>query len=54
MTVEARKAALQRKHATIEAQLQSMSSNPSADEKEERELKREKLRLKDEIARLGG
>lgn len=53
MSIEARKAALQRKHAALEAQLQSLLTHPSADPNEEKQLKREKLRLKDELRRLG-
>lgn len=54
MTIEARKASLQRKHAELEEQLQSLVTHPSTDPDEEKKLKREKLRLKDELARLAG
>ncbi|UOM35154.1 YdcH family protein [Acuticoccus sp. I52.16.1] len=52
MSAEARKAALERKHAAIEAELQTLVTQPSADQLVSAQLKREKLRLKDEIARL--
>jgi hypothetical protein len=52
MTTDARKAALERKHAALEEKLQSLHTHPSADPAEERQIKREKLRVKDEIARL--
>lgn len=52
MSVEARKAALERKHAAIEAELQSIITHPSSDQLVANQLKREKLRVKDEIAKL--
>ncbi len=52
MTTDARKAALEKKHAQIEAELQSLTCHPSVDTLNTAQLKREKLRLKDEIARL--
>lgn len=52
MSTEARKAALERKHAAIEAELQTIASHPSIDQLTAVQLKREKLKLKDEIARL--
>lgn len=52
MSAEARKAALERKHAAIEAELHSLTTQPSTDQLAALKLKREKLRLKDEIARL--
>jgi hypothetical protein len=54
MSVEGRKAALERKHAEIEAELRSLAHHPSADPETEKNLKREKLKLKDELQRLGG
>ncbi|WP_420391922.1 YdcH family protein [Acuticoccus sp.] len=54
MSVEARKAALERRHAAIEVELQSLSTRPSPDAAMTSQLKREKLRLKDELARLSG
>lgn len=52
MSAEARKAALERKHAAIEAELQQITTHPSVDPLTAGQLKREKLRVKDEIARL--
>ena len=54
MTIEARKASLERKHAELEAQLDALLAHPAHDPKEEQQLKREKLRVKDEISRLAG
>ncbi|MCF3935818.1 DUF465 domain-containing protein [Acuticoccus sp. M5D2P5] len=44
--------ALERKHAALEAELQSLATKPSVDTTIAAQIKREKLRLKDEIARL--
>jgi hypothetical protein len=52
MSTEARKAALERRHAAIEAELQTITTHPSADSLTAVALKREKLRLKDEIVRI--
>ncbi|WP_245943886.1 YdcH family protein [Acuticoccus kandeliae] len=52
MSAESRKAALERKHAALEAELQSLSHQPSLDGLQAIQIKREKLRVKDEIARL--
>jgi hypothetical protein len=52
MTTDARKAALERRHAALEAELQNLAAHPSVDNLSMAQLKREKLRLKDEIARL--
>lgn len=54
MSVEARKAALERRHAALEAELQQVAAKPSTDPLTATQLKREKLKLKDEIARLKG
>ncbi|MEM7268456.1 MAG: DUF465 domain-containing protein [Pseudomonadota bacterium] len=43
---------LRRKHAVLEQELESELRSPSADDLHLTHLKREKLRLKDEIARL--
>lgn len=43
---------LERRHATLEQQLQSAKHHPSMDEIELGNLKRQKLKLKDEISRL--
>ena len=52
MATDARKAALERRHAAIEAELQAISAQPSVDPLMAQQLKREKLRLKDELVRL--
>jgi len=52
MSVEARKEALERRHAVLEAQLQSLTTRPKSDSLQAAALKREKLRVKDEMARL--
>lgn len=52
MSVEARKESLERRHAALEAQLQSVTTRPQADTLKAAALKREKLRVKDEMARL--
>ena len=43
---------LQQKHQALESQLSSLIKNPSATDTELAILKREKLKLKDEIYRL--
>ena len=52
MSTEARKAALERRHAALEAELQAITTHPSIDSLTAAALKREKLRLKDEIVRI--
>ncbi|TCV60818.1 hypothetical protein EDE05_12542 [Neorhizobium sp. R1-B] len=52
MTVQAHIASLERKHGDLEEELQSILASPSADDREIAELKRRKLRLKDEMQRL--
>ncbi|GAB5374778.1 MAG: hypothetical protein AcusKO_12400 [Acuticoccus sp.] len=54
MSVEARKEALERRHAAVEAQLHTISTSPQADSLKAAALKREKLRLKDAIVQLDG
>jgi hypothetical protein len=53
MSIEDRLASLKNKHAAIEAQLDEESHRPHPDDKHIAELKRQKLRLKDEISRIG-
>ena len=43
---------LERKHRAIESKLAEALAHPSSDEAQIRELKRQKLMIKDEIARL--
>jgi hypothetical protein len=52
MTVEAHLATLERKHGTLEEQLHAEMTRPSAKDQVIAELKRQKLRIKDEIERL--
>ena len=52
MTVQAHIASLEKKHGDLEQELQSILASPSADDREIAELKRRKLRLKDEMQRL--
>lgn len=52
MSVEARKQALERRHAALESELQTLTTKPQGDSLQVAALKREKLRLKDEIVRL--
>ena len=52
MSTDARKAALERRHAAIEAELHNLNLHPSADQLAQSQLKREKLRLKDEFSRI--
>ncbi|QIE57170.1 DUF465 domain-containing protein [Pikeienuella piscinae] len=44
---------LRRKHASLEQRIEKELRSPAADDLQITELKREKLRLKDEITRLG-
>lgn len=52
MSLEAHLATLQRKHGDLEEQLSALSASPSADDSEIADIKRRKLALKDEIAKL--
>lgn len=52
MSTDARKASLEKKHAALEAELQTLTTHPSSDPLTAVQLKREKLKLKDEIVRL--
>ena len=52
MTIEAHIETLEKKHGVLEEQLQSAMLHPSADDTEIAELKRQKLRVKDQIERL--
>ena len=52
MTIQAHIASLEKKHGALEEELQSVLASPSADDREIAELKRRKLRLKDELQRL--
>ncbi len=52
MTVEAHLATLERKHGALEQELHSAMNRPSTTDTLLVDLKRRKLRLKDEIERL--
>ena len=52
MAVEARIAELTQRHAKLEQDLTSELGHPSSDDSTITQLKREKLRLKEEIERL--
>lgn len=54
MTVQAHIASLEKKHGALEDELQSVLASPSTDDQEIVELKRRKLRIKDELERLKG
>jgi hypothetical protein len=52
MTIEAHLAALEQKHGVLEDELQTVLSSPSSEDQTIAEIKRRKLRVKDEIERL--
>jgi hypothetical protein len=52
MTLTAHLAELSEKHRSLERKIQEESSRPGADDGQITKWKREKLRLKDEIAKL--
>ncbi len=52
MSTESHLDELERRHADLERQIGEAMSHPSADPLELTDLKRRKLRVKDEIARL--
>lgn len=52
MSVNAHIQQLEQKHKMLESELASLSASPSASDLELLKVKREKLRLKDEISRL--
>jgi hypothetical protein len=52
MSKEAHLAELERRHRTLEAEITEARAHPSIDDLQIVELKRRKLLLKDEIARL--
>ncbi|MGE7367693.1 YdcH family protein [Neorhizobium sp. NPDC001467] len=54
MTVQAHIASLEKKHEVLEDELQSVLASPSTDDQEIADLKRRKLRIKDELERLKG
>lgn len=52
MPAQERRVALEQRHAALEAELKALSNQPSADPLHAAALKREKLKLKDELERL--
>jgi hypothetical protein len=52
MTIQAHLASLEKKHGALEEELESILASPSATDREIADLKRRKLRLKDEMERL--
>jgi hypothetical protein len=52
MTVESHIEALRRRHAELEARVEAEQRRPGSDDFEIGRLKREKLRLKEEMSRL--
>ena len=54
MTIQAHLESLQKKHGVLEEQLHHAMTSPSIDDGQIADLKRRKLRLKDEIERLRG
>lgn len=54
MTIEAHIETLEKKHGVLEEQLHSAMLHPSSGDAEIAELKRQKLRVKDQIERLRG
>ena len=52
MSIQAHLAELERRHRALEAELTEARSHPSIDDLQTVELKRRKLLVKDEIARL--
>jgi hypothetical protein len=54
MAMESHLAELERRHEMLEKELEEALAHPGTDSLELRELKRKKLHVKDEIARLTG
>ncbi|MBB4063127.1 YdcH family protein [Gellertiella hungarica] len=52
MTIEAHLKSLEQKHVALEKELHSAMASPSMDDQQIAEIKRRKLRLKDEMERL--
>ena len=52
MSVEAHIQQLKERHTALESELSELVASPSASDEEMAEVKRQKLRLKDEISRL--
>lgn len=52
MTIEAHLATLEKKHFALEEELHAAMNQPSSDDRTIADIKRRKLRIKDEIERL--
>ncbi|MHA1559629.1 MAG: YdcH family protein [Alphaproteobacteria bacterium] len=52
MSSESHRSQLERRHADLEQQINEATNHPSADPLELTDLKRRKLRLKDEITKM--
>jgi hypothetical protein len=52
MTVQAHLESLQKKHVALEEELRYAMTSPSMNDREIADIKRKKLRIKDEIQRL--
>lgn len=52
MTVQAHLESLQKKHVALEEKLQTAIASPSMDDREIADIKRMKLKIKDQIQRL--
>ncbi|AYD02123.1 DUF465 domain-containing protein [Neorhizobium sp. NCHU2750] len=52
MTIQAHIASLEKKHGALEEELQTILSSPSTDDHKIADLKRRKLRIKDQMQRL--
>jgi hypothetical protein len=52
MSIQAHRAELERRHQVLQQQINKSQKHPSCDDLEITELKRRKLFVKDEIARL--
>ena len=52
MTIQAHIASLEKKHGALEEELEVTLASPSSDDQEIVDIKRRKLRLKDELQRL--
>jgi hypothetical protein len=52
MTIDSQVAELERRHQTLEKEIEEALAHPAVDSLTVSELKRKKLQLKDEIARL--
>ncbi|MBT9369319.1 DUF465 domain-containing protein [Rhizobium sp. CSW-27] len=52
MTIQAHIASLEKKHGALEEELQAVLASPSSDDREIADLKRRKLKIKDQMERL--